>query len=134
MTQVDHAIVADIDPVDPLGAEESPIGAAEILQDPGVPVDPQDPVPPRNPRVGHDDVRLRIPADTVRGPALELVNRTPGTHDEIGCREGAACGPADLGWRGLGEPGRREPGLGGTGLRRLPVRPVETLGWHVYKV
>ena len=85
MTQVHHAIVADIDPVDPLGPEESPVRATEILKDPGVPVYPQDPVPPRNPRVGHDrDVRLRIPADTVRGPALELVNRAPRPDHEIG--------------------------------------------------
>jgi len=134
MTQVHHAIVTDVDPVDPLGSEESPVGAAEILEDPGVPVHPQDPVLPRNPRVGHEDIRLRIPADTVRGPALELVNRTPRPHHEIGHRGRTADRRADLGRRGLGETGRRESGLGRSGLRRLPGRPVETLGWHAYKV
>jgi hypothetical protein len=46
MAQVHHALVADIDPVDPLGTEECPVRAAEILQDPGIPFDPKNPVPP----------------------------------------------------------------------------------------
>jgi hypothetical protein len=88
-------------------------------------------VPPRNAIVGQDDVRLRVPADAVRGPALELVHRPTGPHHEIGRRGLGEPGWREAGWR---EAGWREAGLGRAGLGRLPVRPVETLGGHVYKV
>jgi hypothetical protein len=98
-------------------------------------------VPPRNAIVGQDDVRLRVPADAVRGPALELVHRPTGPHHEIGRRGLGEPGWREAGWREAGwreagwrEAGWREAGLGRAGLGRLPVRPVETLGGHVYKV
>ena len=117
VAQPHHALGADLDPVEPLQPEERPVGAAEVLDDPGAPVDPQLPVPPRDARVGHDDVGLRIPADAVGGPGLQLVNRAPGPHHEIGRGRSRAAAPP-CGWRGLGEPGWREPGWGRTGLRR----------------
>jgi hypothetical protein len=83
MAEVHHAILADVDPVDPLGPEESPVRAAEILKDPGIPLHSQDPVLPRDPGVGHDDVRLRIAADTVRSPVLELVNRAQRLYHQV---------------------------------------------------
>jgi hypothetical protein len=46
MAQVHHAIVADLDPVQPLGAEKCPVRTAEIFQNPGISVDPQNPVVP----------------------------------------------------------------------------------------
>jgi hypothetical protein len=40
------AVAADVNQVDSLRAQEGAIGTAEVLQDPGVPVHPQDPVSP----------------------------------------------------------------------------------------
>ena len=40
------ALVADVNPVKSLRAEEGPVGTAEVLQDPGVPFQPQHPVMP----------------------------------------------------------------------------------------
>ena len=46
VAQPDHALGADLDPVEPLQAEERAVGAAEVLDNPGVPVNPQHPVLP----------------------------------------------------------------------------------------
>ena len=84
VAQPHHAFRADVDPPEPLRPEEGPVGAADVLEDPLLAVDPQHTVPPGHSRVGHDDVRLRIPADAVRGAGLHLVIRAPGTHQEVG--------------------------------------------------
>ena len=146
IAQPHDALVADVNSVESLHAEEGPVGAAEVLKDPGVPVQPQHPVMPRNTGVGHHDVRVRVPADTVSGPGLELMNRAPRPHHEVGHGPRTRAGRPGRRWRrggngrrgmqrrSLGEPGWRESGLGRTRLWRLPVRPVKMLGWHAYKV
>jgi hypothetical protein len=99
---------------------------------------------PRNAGVVQRDVRVGVPADTVSGPALELMNRAPRPHHEIGRdrrtrtgrpgRRRSGVRRGGNGRCGLDEPGRREPGLGWTWLWRLAVRPVKMLGWHANKV
>ena len=132
VAQPHHAFLADLDPVEPLQSEKRSVGAAEIFYDPRVTFNPHRPVPPRHARIGHDDVGLRVPADTVRGPGRQLMDRAPGPYFQVG-RGRRARDPA-RGRGGFGYPGGREPGWGRTGLRRATVRPVKTLGWHVYKV
>jgi len=98
VAQPDYAFLADLDPVEPLHPEERSVGAAEIFYDPGVTFDPQFPVPPRHAGIGHDDVGLGIPADAVRGPGRQLMNRAPGPYFEVG-RGRRGGGPA---WPGRG--------------------------------
>jgi hypothetical protein len=65
VAETDDAIGADRDPVHPARPDERAVRAADVLENPGVLLMPQDRVPPRHPRIGHDDIGLRIPAQPV---------------------------------------------------------------------
>jgi hypothetical protein len=65
VAETDDAIGADRDPVHPARPDERAVRAADVLEYPGVLLMPQDRMPPRHPRIGHDDIGLRIPAQPI---------------------------------------------------------------------
>ena len=71
MTEPELAVVGDSDLGNALRSHEGPVGAARILQDPVILVTAEYRVLPRDPRIIHHDVGLRVPANPVRGSRLQ---------------------------------------------------------------
>jgi hypothetical protein len=65
IAEPDNAVRTNSDAVHTLGSDKCPIRAADIFKYPGVLFVAQHRVMPRHARVGHDDVRTRIPAQLV---------------------------------------------------------------------
>jgi hypothetical protein len=71
--QPDHRVSADLDAAGSPHAEKRSVGAVQVGQDPGVFLEPQLRVPPRDALVGQRDGGRWVPADAVGGARLELV-------------------------------------------------------------
>ncbi len=80
ITEPDHAIGTDGDPVHAAGPDKRPVCTSRVLKYPCVLFVPERRMTPRHARVGQDDIGARIPAQLVRGPRVQSVVRLPRAH------------------------------------------------------
>ena len=82
MTETQDAVLADLNLADAPGAEEGSVGAAGVLEDPRVTVDPEHGVPPGDAGVVDHDVGLRVTADPVLRASTQCLVGSLGLHHE----------------------------------------------------